>query len=73
MGKDGSDTIVKFLKSRGFSDAAIAEFLKGNPIKITLEELPTPWPATAKKETVYKDGKSQEINPRGNKWEDKTD
>jgi len=74
MEKKGLDALVKFLKSQGFSDAAVEEFLKGNSIQITFEELPTPWPATAKRETVYKDGEIREIRPRGEEGEeDETD
>lgn len=73
MGKSGQDAIVEFLRAQGISDAAIAEFLKGNPISVTMEELPTPWPATVRGEKVYKDGKLQRIEPRPRGGEEQTD
>jgi hypothetical protein len=73
MGEDKNKALREFLESQGFSDAAIEEFFKGNSIQITFVDYPTPWPATVKLETVYKDGEIVNIDPKKNGGKDKTD
>jgi len=53
----------RFLQAQGFSEAAIEEIFKGNPIQLVKATFPTPWPRDSKREFVFKDGEIQEIPP----------
>ncbi|GMR19092.1 MAG: hypothetical protein BMS9Abin34_218 [Patescibacteria group bacterium] len=63
--KDFADQLRNLLKSQGFSNAAIDEFMKGNPITATQIPPVTPWPwVELWDERVYKDGKLHKIHPK---------
>lgn len=64
MGDGENKALRDFLRGQGISDAAIEELFKGNAIQVIFEDYPTPWPATAKREIVYKDGRSVGIDPK---------